>query len=302
MKRATLAAIIATSGLAAQVTFRSAVDSISIDVSVKDRNVPVLGLTDVDFILTDNGVPQPLQSITSGAVPIDITLFLDTSASVAGARERLKSDIGQITALLRPVDRFRLLVFDDQVRNVFGWRSPGTLDVEAAMQPVDVGLISSVYDGVALSMLHKPDPDRRHLIIAMTDEVDAGSITTSAAVREMARRIEGVLHLVQVTPGGHLSPNYAPLIARFATSPDAAGFSNLEEAALLTGGEVHGRTIFGGQVDIVKAFKKVFDDFRQSYILRYNLTGVPREGWHDVKVQVTQPRKLTIRARRGYFR
>lgn len=295
-------AMAATTLAIAQQQFRAAVDSVSIDVSVKDGNVPLLGLAADDFVLTDNGVPQTVQSVALDAVPIDATLFFDTSYSTFGSQEDLKSDIAEMSGYLRHADRVRVLVLDHQIRDVFGWKPAGTLDVAAVMQGVEAGAISSVYDGLILSMIHRPDPDRRHLVVAMTDGMDAGSVADSRLVRDVARRAESVLHLVMVryNPSGR-SRNASARIALWQTMPDARGDANLKEAAELTGGRVHGGSLFRGP-DTVKAFKAAFDDFRLSYILRYTLTGVKREGWHDVHVQVKKPGNLTIRSRRGYFR
>ncbi len=47
-------------------------------------------------------------------------------------------------------------------------------------------------------------------------------------------------------------------------------------------------------------FKRVFDDFRQGYVLRYRPQGVKREGWHEIAVSVPGQPKYVVRARRGY--
>jgi hypothetical protein len=51
----------------------------------------------------------------------------------------------------------------------------------------------------------------------------------------------------------------------------------------------------------VKTFKRVLDDFRQSYVLRYSPAGVVSRGWHRVRVEVPAQPSYTIRARSGYF-
>jgi len=49
--------------------------------------------------------------------------------------------------------------------------------------------------------------------------------------------------------------------------------------------------------DAVAAFRTIFGDFRQSYLLRYTLRGVPRKGWHDISVSVTRaPRPVSSSA------
>jgi hypothetical protein len=84
--------------------------------------------------------------------------------------------------------------------------------------------------------------------------------------------------------------------------PDQRGEANLDEAAALTGGKLYRAPLpsFHGQV--VNAFTQAFNDFRQSYVIRFTPKDVPREGWHDLLVEVpTASRRYVIRARKGYF-
>ena len=193
-----------------------------------------------------------------GAVPIDVTLFLDTSNSVAGDLDGLKADLAKIAAMLRPDDRLRLLVFDDQIRDVFGWRAAGTPDLDRAIRAVGTGQISSVYDGILLALMHRPDPDRRHLVVAMSDGRDAGSVVDSASVREVARRAEAVLHVIQVGSSAGGSRNAPATIAFWRSLPDANGFANLQEAAALTGGRFHEAPRLVLRSDVVTAFRVAF--------------------------------------------
>ena len=84
-----------------------------------------------------------------------------------------------------------------------------------------------VYDGLYLSMLHRPDPGRRHLIVAMTDGMDAGGIVGLGTIDELAIRTDGVVHVLSrsrrallrwsSTTRGFLTPvplRQAPPIAR----------------------------------------------------------------------------------------
>ena len=68
-----------------------ALRSVAISASVKRDNAPVANLTAADFRLTDNGVPQSIDAVTIESVPLDVTLFMDTSGSTAGALDRMKS-------------------------------------------------------------------------------------------------------------------------------------------------------------------------------------------------------------------
>src|SRR5688572_14521720 len=73
--------------------FRATTVSVAVNASVKRGNRVVPNLTASDFRLTDNGVTQTVDSVARESVPIDATLFLDTSASTAGKLDDMKEDV-----------------------------------------------------------------------------------------------------------------------------------------------------------------------------------------------------------------
>jgi VWFA-related protein len=143
--------------------------------------------------------------------------------------------------------------------------------------------------------MRRPDADRRHLVIALTDGVDAGSLIEASTLREIARRAEAVLHLVL------LSSDPAPQLNAphgwWSIYPGAGDRRLLIDAAGLTGGQAHTAAF---RDPIVSAFQQAFDDFRLSYLLRYTPAHVAHEGWHDLRVDVPG-KNYKIRARQGYF-
>jgi hypothetical protein len=284
----------AASGAAQQTpTFRARTDLVSVNVSVKNRNVPVTGLTGKDFVLFDNGVRQAVEEVSIEGVPIDLTLFLDTSTSFFGHAETLTRNMQEIVGLLRADDRMRLLVLGKEIEEVMPWTKPARLP---NLEPYRATRISPAYDGIAAALLHQPEPGRRHLVIAMTDGADFNGVVSSQRVLDISGHVEGVLHLMLMPPAVRRVPAapHQPMLR----APDVLGDGRLESAAERTGGRVHSAAFVG--VDVVGRFKEIFDDFRTSYVLRYAPTGVKPEGWHDVKVEVPSAPKATIRARRGY--
>jgi hypothetical protein len=67
-------------------TFRVGVDLVTVDVSVTRGGHPISGLKPENFAVFDNGVRQKLEGMIVEQVPLDATLVLDTSGSLAGAR------------------------------------------------------------------------------------------------------------------------------------------------------------------------------------------------------------------------
>ena len=110
---------------ATQAVFRARTDSVAISASVKRGNAAVANLTANDFKLTDNGVQQSIEAVTIESVPLDVTLFMDTSGSTAGALDRMKANVIAIAKMLRPDDQFRLLTIGLSVDTPVPWQRAG---------------------------------------------------------------------------------------------------------------------------------------------------------------------------------
>jgi len=277
---------------ARQAVYRARTESVAISASVKRGNAPVANLVAKDFTLTDNGVPQSIEAVTIESVPLDVTLFMDTSGSTAGALDRMKSNVITIAKMLRPDDQFRLLTIGLSVDTPVPWQragSPISLDMKA------VPGISLVYDALFVALTHTPATGRRHLIVAMTDGQDCGSLLDGARVLDASGRSEAVLHWIYVSNQGDFDQLSIPA---WCTPTDAGEVDFVGQSAERTGGESH-RSRFGDPA--VRTFAQILDEFRQSYVLRYSAQDVNSSGWHTVAVQVPAQPALTIKARSGYF-
>jgi hypothetical protein len=238
MSRRVWAAAFACALVSAQLradrqVFRATTSQVSVSASVKKGNNAVLNLAARDFTLSDSGVPQKIDAISLESLPIDVSLFLDTSGSTSGKLGEMKSDTQAIIKMLRPGDRFRLLVIGDSVEEAVPWVDAGTT-VSLPFEPV--GGISLVQDALVMALLHKIEPDRRHLIVGMTDRRDCGSVVSAKMLRELASRSEAVMHLVDQSGSGR-DPHYG---GRSCTPPGREDCDhNIPEAAQPTGGVFH---------------------------------------------------------------
>jgi len=280
---------------ARQTTFRTTTAVVSVSVSVKRGNNVVANLKAADFTLLDNGVPQTVEAVSIESVPIDVTLFLDTSGSTSGKLDEMQHDVQTVLQLLRSGDRFRLLTIGDTVNQAVPWVPAGT-KVNAAIQAV--GGISLVNDALMFGLLHRPEPDRRHLIVGMTDRRDCGSVVPASLLLDVAGRSDAVMHLVDYSGGGG-NAHYRVRGCSPQAAPD--GDRILTQAAERTGGQLREQSRFFRASSIARAFKSIFDDFRQSYVLRYSPSGVKSPGWHAIAVLVPAVKDATIRARQGYY-
>jgi hypothetical protein len=155
--------------------------------------------------------------------------------------------------------------------------------------------ISLVYDALFVALTHAPAAGRRHLIVAMTDGEDCGSLLDGPRVLDASGRTEAVLHWIYVSNSGSFDENS---VGAWCTPSDLGDVEYVEQSAVRTGGDRH-QSRFGDAA--VRTFAQILDDFRQSYVLRYVPQGVPASGWHTVTVQVPAQPAATIKARSGYY-
>jgi VWFA-related protein len=286
--------------------FRTATDLVTIDVAVRSRNTPVAGLKAEHFDVTDNGVPQSIEMIDATSLAIDLTVVLDISGSMLNMIGPMTKYANSLLEFLQADDRLRLINVGTYVTRPFDF-SRATDQLEIA--EINPGEMTSFYDGLAAALMRSRQPDRRHVIIALSDGIDTTSALELAAVDSIARRSDAVLFFVHPEdPGTGAFPSLPLrantrrrwLMPRVKVSPDG-GFDTISVAniARLTGGAYeHVFATPGGLTEIVR---DVFEKFRHSYVLRYHATGVKREGWHDVVVKLPNHPGVEIRARKGYF-
>ena len=73
----------------------------------------------------------------------------------------------------------------------------------------------------------------------------------------------------------------------------------LKAGAEATGGGLYQGEAFS-EPSLFSVFSDAFENFRQSYVLRYSARGVTRAGWHQITVTVPKDKSLTIQSRTGY--
>jgi VWFA-related protein len=277
-----IAAMLTTAAVSARqnpiATFTARAERVLVPVSVSQRNRPVVDLKPSEFLVTDNGVRQDVTVTSIDALPVDVTLVLDRSGSVQGdALTRFTADMQTIAESLDVNDRLRLITFAVEVTDAFGLQSGGAA---LPLNHVESGGATSFYNAVAAALMLAPQSDRPSLIFSLSDGFDNTSFLDPTDLVSLA---------------GHSS---AALYIGLATNPagDPPNLRVLRQAAERTGGAVYSKA---PGASIADTFARVLAEFRMSYLVSYTPTGVKRDGWHQIKVDVTGG-PYTIRARQGY--
>jgi VWFA-related protein len=271
--------------------FRGRTDVVSVQVSVRDGNRPVSGFQAGDFQLFDNGVLQDITSTTAEALPVDVTVVLDTSGSLRGAAlDQLKADVQKISDVLQKSDRIRLITFAASAVDTFGLQPGGS---RLPLDRISAGGATSFYAALAAALMLVPDPDRPQLIFGFSDGLDNASFVDASRLAEVAEYSSASMY-VALVPALAVQPSLRGRLVqpKYYKVPH---LDVLQVAVRRTGG-----ALYQDASGLPATFRKVLDEFRTSYVLRYTPRGVPREGWHDIIVKSTRRRTYDIRARKGY--
>lgn len=282
-------------------TFRSAVLSVQLDVAVANGNRPVAGLGANDFEVIDNGVRQRILDVTQEKMPLDVTLVIDVSGSLAGPLFRsLMDGVTRVRDRLRPDDRAALVTFNERIRDRVALAPARQLPKFSLGDPSGW---TSLNDAMAVVLVTPPPVDRRQMAIVFTDGFDTSSFLDEAQVLEAAERAHIAMFFVgAVTIGGYVPTAFFTRVAD-ATGGYVQIVKRQPMNVVVSGNMIDGMptSLSEREQTVDQSFVQAFDDFRASYVVRYTLEGVPRDGRHELQVHVTKPgNKFTVRARSGY--
>ena len=243
-----------------QQTFRSTVDVVTIQASVRDARGRVMaGLVTTDFEVRDNGQLSQILSFRSDRQsPLSLAILVDMSGSmrvgpkIAMARQAYDSVLAQ---LHQGQDEVALFTFDESLHE----RRDFTRDLPALK-----GLLSdfesfgttSLYDATAATARRLAARSATHkAIIVLTDGIDTSSAMTAREVSGLASSIDVPVFVVVTVPS--LDQRLMLSTAERSTPSDAADLRDLAE---WTGGQlVFASTI----VETAVAASNLIDELRQ---------------------------------------
>jgi VWFA-related protein len=293
--RAVLVLVALPLSLHAAPQFRASVDAVRVEALVLEGGRPVAGLTAADFVLTDDGARQAIAVRPLAREPIDVTIALDVSASVRGARlAQLAGGVHALVALLTAGDRATLLTFDHAL--ALGPRDVSPAAIETRLRALTAQGGTSLMDAATSAIVWSAGRERPMLVLVFSDGRDTVSWTRSDQALALARRTDAVVDAV--VTGSLLATPTARLGAgnvQAALTPDEKFLADL---AALTGGRLRDGGA-GGR--LAGAFRDALEQFRS----RYEITYTPSQqtaGWHEIEISVPARRDAAVHARRGYQR
>ena len=281
------AALVLASSFAAGAqtpTFRARVDLVRLDVSVRRSDRPVVGLRADDFVLTDNGRPQRIESASLESMPLSVLLVLDTSGSMAGPRfGNLISGAKDVLKNLRPGDHAALLTFSSHISQGVEL-TEDLVRVDKALDELTPQGGTSLRDAVYASLKVPLAPGSRGVALVFSDGVDTLSWLTPDQIVTSVKAVDLVIYGVELTdaPRGAIVPSRGEQILMPITEA--------------TGGR---RWVTDRSARIGPLLLEALADMRARYLLTYYPSPVT-PGWHELKVTLKSGRG-DILTRPGYL-
>jgi Ca-activated chloride channel family protein len=278
----------------ARPAFRSGIDMVSLNVTVTSSDQRyVSGLTQSDFTVLEDGVPQPLRYFAKSGVPLSMALLIDTSASM---KETLSIAQEAAIGFVRQVaDGDVVSIIDFETRVEISQELTGDLGaLERAIRGTQVGGATSLYNAldIAYRELSKPMPGnagapRRRVIIVLSDGADTSSVVTFDQVLDRAVRSDTVIYGISLGSGQRSTGRLE----------EESGERVLRRLARQTGG----RAFFTDKAeDLTRVYAQIRDELANQYTLGYESTAKADGKWRLLDVRVDRP-NTTVRSRAGYF-
>lgn len=272
---------------AQQPTFRSDTRTVALYATVTDaqkRLVP--DLTQEDFEIFDNDRAQPVDLFVNEVQPITVVVMLDTSASMTGNLKLLVQASEQFLIRLLPKDRGLVGAFNDKIEFFPSHFTNDRDKLIAALNDLDFGNPTRLYDAVAASMdrLHKVDG--RKVVLIFTDGDDTDSRENITSVLEQARQDEVMIYAIG------LRSDYFNGSRQVRSKPD----SGLKRLAEETGG---GYFELDKSDDLAPTFTRVAQELHSQYVLGFTPTSLDGKV-HRLAIRAKRP-GMQVRARRSYL-
>ncbi|HEV2836001.1 MAG TPA: VWA domain-containing protein [Pyrinomonadaceae bacterium] len=280
---------------------------VTLNISVIDRgtNRGLMGLSQSDFKLFEDGQEQRVVQFESSSAPFDLVLLIDLSGSTREVVKLIRAAALRFVEAARPADRIAVITFAGESRII----SELTADRELLRQRIETIDTArgdtKLYDATnfAVSEVTKQSKNsRRTAIVLMSDGLDgtipgvSGQQGSKLSYPETLRNIQefdGVLYTLW------LNTEYQAM-SPLDTQPEAfdMGHDRMKQMADAGGGvfyEVERLT------DLAGAYEQVVADLGTVYSLAYRPSNSARDGhWRAIRIAVNRPNAVP-RGKRGYY-
>ena len=221
--------------------------AVLVPLIVTDGGIFVKGLKQQDFELYEDGVRQPIASLVSDNVPLDLVLAIDVSGSMEKALTDVKPAVKQLLSRLRPGDAATLVGFNDTLF-VAAEREKDPRTREQAVDLLSSWGGTALYDATIRTLDLVSRETGRKGIVIFSDGDDRNSLTRRETAMARVQASDAMLYTIGFGAG--------------STVPQLK--ASLENYAKSTGG----RPFFPRRVEELDAiFTDIVSELANQYVL-----------------------------------
>jgi VWFA-related protein len=266
------------------------VDLVLLDVSVRDsKGGYASDLTQDDFRVEENGIPQKITSFSNADLPVAAGLLLDDSGSMKPKRDEVNAAGLTFVDASNPDDQIFVVNFNDKVRFGLPEDVPFTDKIDllrVAMSRHRAQGKTVLYDAIAESLEHLGMGERsRKTLVIVSDGGDNASRRRQPEALQLIERSNATIYTVGI---------YEP-------DDEDRNPGVLRRIAGISGGQCF---LLNRVEDIVPTLRSIATDIRHRYTIGY----IPKSGadatpLRKIRVTVNAPnhRHLTVRTRSSYL-
>lgn len=261
-------------------------------VSVIRDGARNLALSEGDFQILDNGVPQDIVTFGRDELPLTAVLLLDTSESMREKElEAVRQGAKAFLDGMKPADEAMLALFSDRLLRL----TPFTSD-KAALGADLSGVRSAggtaVNDFLYLSLKALDSRQGQRVVVLFSDGSDVHSVLPASDVLWKARAGQSLIYWIQLG-GKHRS--FTSAWRDYAANDKE--YDDLERAVQESGGRILPIERIG---ELEGAFRNILQELRQQYAIGYYPSNAKGDGkWHKIDVRVRGLGER-VRHREGY--
>ena len=259
------------------------VSSVLLEAAVHDKKGRAIrGLGRSDFLLSEDGEAQHLETLTQESVPATLALLIDSSQSMSRRMDFVQRTAESLTHFLGPRDRIIVAPFTRTLGALTGPATDRSTIAEAisAIRPLGG---TAIVDSVIEMCRRLKDTEGRRALVLITDGYDEHSTHSFDEAMIAAKAAYATVYVVGIGGVAGISLRGERLLRQLAT-------------------ETGGRAYFPTRDEELGSVRSaLLEDIENRYLIAYTPTNQIADGvWRTVALTTADP-SYNVRTRTGYF-